>query len=67
MGLHPSDILIGYEKASKKFHEEYEKQVVYTCEDTSNFEDLLKCMKGSIASKQYGLEDLIGGLITEAC
>ena len=30
MGLHPSEILIGYEKASKKVYEELEKMVCYT-------------------------------------
>jgi hypothetical protein len=30
MGLHPSDILLGYEKASRKAHELYDDQVAYT-------------------------------------
>lgn len=66
MGLHPSDILIGYEKASKLCHEELEKQVCYTLKDIHNYDEVFKCMKSSIASKQYGLEDLLGGLITQA-
>jgi len=67
MGLHPSEILIGYEKASKKAHEELENQVCYTLKDIRDEEEVLKCMKASVASKQYGLEDLLGGLITKAC
>jgi len=67
MGLHPSEILIGYEKAANKIHELMETQVCYTIKDMSNYDDVLKCMKASVASKQYGLEDLLGGLITKAC
>lgn len=51
MGLHPSEILIGYEKASKKVHEELDGQVCYTLKDIHNHEEVLKCMKASIASK----------------
>jgi T-complex protein 1 subunit theta len=67
MGLHPSEILIGYEKASIYCHELLEKQVCYTVKNTANHEEMLRCMKSSVASKQYGLEDLLGGLITKAC
>ena len=67
MGLHPSDILIGYEKASKLCHAELEGQVCYTLKDIHSNEEVLKCMKSVISSKQYGLEDLLGGLITKAC
>lgn len=67
MGLHPSDILIGYEKASKLCHQELDGQVCYTLKDIHNNEEVLKCMKSVISSKQYGLEDLLGGLITKAC
>lgn len=66
MGLHPSEILIGYEKASKKVHEILDKQVCYTLKDITSHDEVLKCMKTSIGSKQYGLEDHIGGLITKA-
>ena len=64
MGLHPSDILLGYEKASRKVHELYDDQVCYTLKDITNYDEVLKCMKCSVMSKQFGLEDLIGGLIT---
>ena len=67
MGLHPSEILIGYEKASKYCHELLEKQVCYQIKDMTDYDEVLKCMKASVASKQYGLEDLLGGLITKAC
>jgi T-complex protein 1 subunit theta len=67
MGLHPSEILIGYEKASIYCHELMEKQTCYSVKKMDDYDEVFKCMKSSIASKQYGLEDLLGGLITKAC
>jgi T-complex protein 1 subunit theta len=66
MGLHPSEILIGYEKASKKCLELIEDLTAFTVEDIRNREDLTKCIKSAISSKQFGLEDFLGGLITDA-
>ena len=67
MGLHPSEILIGYEKAANKVYEELEKSTCYTLKNIKDEEEVFKCMKASVASKQYGLEDLLGKLITKAC
>lgn len=67
MGLHPSEILIGYEKAFKYANEEYDKATCYTLNDITDNEEVLKCMKSSVASKQYGLEETLGKLITQAC
>eukprot|EP00355_Strombidium_rassoulzadegani_P002751 CAMPEP_0168612508 /NCGR_PEP_ID=MMETSP0449_2-20121227/2955_1 /TAXON_ID=1082188 /ORGANISM="Strombidium rassoulzadegani, Strain ras09" /LENGTH=494 /DNA_ID=CAMNT_0008653079 /DNA_START=327 /DNA_END=1811 /DNA_ORIENTATION=+ len=67
MGLHPSEILIGYEKASKKWHELFNDVVAYTLKDMKNHDELKMCIKASVASKQFGLEDLLSELITEAC
>lgn len=67
MGLHPSEILIGYEKASKKVYEELDNLVAYTLKDITDHEDVKKCIKASVASKQFGLEDLLTELITKAC
>lgn len=67
MGLHPSEILIGYEKASKKCLELIEELTCYKCENIKDFDELKKCIKTAIASKQYGLEDFLAGLIGAAC
>jgi chaperonin GroEL (HSP60 family) len=66
MGLHPSEILIGYEKGSKKCLELLEDLSCYKVENIRDRADLLKCIKSAIASKQYGMEDFLGGLITDA-
>jgi T-complex protein 1 subunit theta len=67
MGLHPSEILIGYEKAGNLVQDELEKLVCYNLKNIRDEEEVLRCMKASIASKQFGLEDFLGGLVTKAC
>ena len=33
----------------------------------NDHEEMIKCMKAAIASKQYGLENLLSNLIAKAC
>lgn len=51
MGLHPSEILIGYEKASKRCLEIIEELACHRCENIKDYDELKKCIKTSIASK----------------
>jgi T-complex protein 1 subunit theta len=44
MGLHPSEILIGYEKAAKLVYAELEKQTCHTLSDIKNHDELKRCM-----------------------
>lgn len=67
MGLHPSEILIGYEKAAKKAIEEFDNATCYTLQNIRDNDEVVKCMKSAIASKQYGLEDQLSKLVTDAC
>lgn len=66
MGLHPSEILIGYEKAAKKCLELLEDLTIHKIENIKDEEEVKKCIKTAIASKQYGLEDFMSGLISSA-
>jgi T-complex protein 1 subunit theta len=66
MGLHPSEILIGYEKAAKKALELVETLSCYSVENLKDKDEIQKCIRGAIASKQYGLEDFLSGLISSA-
>jgi len=68
MGLHPVEILTGYEKASTKALTILEGLQCYepTPEDMRDPEKLTACIKTSIASKQFGLEDFLSGLIAKA-
>ncbi len=67
MGLHPSEILLGYEKAAKKCLTLLEDLSCYTVKNLKDAEELKLCIKTSVASKVYGNEDILGSLITEAC
>ena len=66
MGLHPSEILIGFEKGAKKAAELLETIPSYTSENLRNQVELTKMIKSTVASKQFGLEDFLSGLIAEA-
>ena len=66
MGLHPSEILIGYEKGAKKCLELLEDLTAYTVENVKDRTDIQNCIKSAIASKQWGLEHFLSGLIAEA-
>jgi len=67
MGLHPSEILIGYDKASKKTLEILETLSTYKLENPHNKADLIKCVKSVVASKQFGQEEFLSNLVGEAC
>lgn len=66
MGLHPSEILIGYEKGAKYCLELIEELSCYSVNNIKDIEEINKCIKTSIASKQFGLETFLGGLIASA-
>ena len=66
MGLHPSEILIGYEKAAKKCHEILDSVDSYSSTTLRDKAELTRLIKSTVASKQFGLEDFISGLIAEA-
>ena len=67
MGLHPSEIIIGYEKASKKALTLLEGLTAYESKTIRNQEELTMLVKTTVASKQFGQEDFLAGLIAEAC
>ena len=66
-GLHPSDILVGYEKASQKCLEYLESLSCYSIEDVTSQEEVQKCIRSVVASKHYGNEDILSPLIAKAC
>lgn len=66
MGLHPSEILIGYEKAGKKCLEMLDGLVSYQVENLKDTAELTKCIKSVIASKHYGNEHILAPLVAEA-
>jgi T-complex protein 1 subunit theta len=51
MGLHPSEILIGYEKGAKKAMELLETLTCHNVENVGDRVEIQKCIKSAIASK----------------
>ncbi|KAK8712209.1 hypothetical protein V6N13_147456 [Hibiscus sabdariffa] len=68
-GLHPSEIISGYTKAISKTIEVLEELVEKGSEsmDVRDKEQVVTRMKAAVASKQYGLEDILSSLIADAC
>ncbi|KAJ7147768.1 hypothetical protein O6H91_Y551800 [Diphasiastrum complanatum] len=69
IGLHPSEIISGYTKATNKALALLEELVEPNSEtiDVRSKEQVVQRMKSAIASKQYGQEDILTPLIAEAC
>lgn len=69
MGLHPSEIIIGYNKAINETIILLEELVEGGSEnmDVRNKEEVVSRMKAAVASKQFGQEDILCPLIAEAC
>lgn len=67
MGLTPTDIAEGYEKALKKALEVLDSIVVETIEDVRDQAKMVHAMRAAIMAKQYGNDEFLTKLITDAC
>jgi T-complex protein 1 subunit theta len=67
-GLHPSEVLKGYEKAFEKCVSLLEEATKYNVSDIKSVEEVSKVIKSVIGSKlQYGQEIILSPLIAQAC
>ncbi|CAK9038710.1 unnamed protein product, partial [Durusdinium trenchii] len=66
-GIHANDVYKGYELARDKALECLNAQVAWSCEDLKSVEQLTKCVKTAISSKQLGCEGPLAKLVAEAC
>ncbi|TFK42394.1 chaperonin Cpn60/TCP-1 family [Crucibulum laeve] len=66
MGLHPSEIIKGYELACAKALSELEKLSTFSLPSPLTHATLSSALKPAIASKQYGYEDTLASLVAEA-
>jgi len=66
MGLHPSEIIQGYEIARDRALLELEKLSVATLGSPPTSESLALALRPSLASKQYGNEDILAPLVAQA-
>ncbi|XP_070567693.1 T-complex protein 1 subunit theta-like [Ptychodera flava] len=67
MGLSPTEVIEGYENAGKKAVEILPELCCGSIKDLHSKEDVIKGLKSSIMSKQYGNEDFFAKLVAEAC
>jgi len=67
MGLSVTEVIEGYEQSCKKALDLLEGLVIRKVEDLKNREAVLQVIRTTIMSKQYGLEDFLAGLVTDAC
>ncbi len=51
MGLHPSQIISGYEAATKAAIEYLEKHVAYEVKNIKDVEEVTKCLRSTVVSK----------------
>ncbi|KAF3323817.1 T-complex protein 1 subunit theta [Carex littledalei] len=69
MGLHPSEIISGYNKSINKAIEVLDELVEKGSEsmDVKNKDEVVLRMRAAVASKQFGQEDILCPLIADAC
>ncbi|KIM58489.1 hypothetical protein SCLCIDRAFT_16768 [Scleroderma citrinum Foug A] len=66
LGLHPSEIIKGYELACTKALAELETLSTSRLPSPLTLSTLAEALKPAIASKQYGFEDVLSKLVAEA-
>lgn len=66
LGLHPSEIIQGYELASKYALEQLESLVADQITDLGDPAEVAKAVQTTLASKQYGNEKFLSELVSEA-
>ncbi|XP_018577469.1 T-complex protein 1 subunit theta [Anoplophora glabripennis] len=67
LGVTPTEIAEGFEKALDKCLEILPSLVCYEIKDYRNIQEVVKGVKTSIQSKQYGNEDFISDIVAKAC
>lgn len=67
MGLHPSDIIRGFEKGGDECERLLEELATATVADVKDTASIVRCLKSSISSKQHGFENIFAPLVAQAC
>ena len=67
MGVHASDVISGYKKASVAALEMLSEIVCHTVTNVREKDALEEALRAVVASKQYGYEDILADCIAQAC
>lgn len=67
MGLHPSQIVVGFEEATKKALEYLDKCTAHEVKDVRNLEEVTKCLRSTVVSKLPSVGEFFSNKIAEAC
>lgn len=67
MGLSPAEVLAGYEKACDKTLEILPSLVCHTATNVRDLDEMRKCLKTCLMSKQYGYEEFLANLVATCC
>ena len=67
MGLHPSQIVLGYEQASKKVIQFLNEIESYRVDDLRNVDQVAKGLKATISAKIPHYGDFFSKLVAQAC
>jgi T-complex protein 1 subunit theta len=65
-GLHPSEIITGYEKAAARIESTLDDLVVYTASSTTDIAEVSRLISPVLASKIYGYEGTLSRCLAEA-
>lgn len=66
-GLHTAEIVTGFQRAYDKTLEILPNLVCRTLDNIRDKEQMVAGIKSVISTKQYGYEDLLSGLVADAC
>jgi len=67
MGLHPADVIRGFEKSGDEAQAVLKDIGTETLTDLTDVAQVTRCIKSAIDAKQHGYEDLFSSLVAEAC
>lgn len=67
LGLHPSEIIAGYEKAGKKALEILAELVVQKVENVRDITQVSHAIRAAVGSHMYGFQDFLAPKIADAC
>jgi T-complex protein 1 subunit theta len=66
-GLHTSEVIQGFETAGEEALKILDDLVVYKVVDPISVDSVVDALRTCIASKQYGVEDILAPLVAKAC